>query len=757
MERDRAKAQSLGARLKLARGQSAAAERELSESARTHLRAGRLSAALNDGLVRAYVLSNRLARYRDARLLLRDLQKLFPALPEARAMLPYYRGWIAANTGDLQTALGEFRTSLREARRLALDDSAFHAQESLALVLSLLGRHREATDQLAATLEPSDLSPCERLERVDNRLWLYNSARSLDEAGMQQRVLADRERGDRLNAACESAHTRRDHLLTIALLALQRGDVDGAASQLSALGGLSGGHTLDYDAWEAEVQGQVALRGDALRAAALYFEREVQLAQRAGLWHHLYLGHLGLGRTSQRAGDREAALRSYRQAEAAVDTLVQTIPLGEGRIRFQLDHEQASRALSTLLFDAGQIAAALDVLRQAQLRGLASMPGVNPRYRRSPRGRGSWEEAVARYRQLRARLERTQKDAWQLSAVDLKTVEDDVAGLQLQVRDALTAAYRMSRRQLRPTPLPASAEWATLALFAERPHVMAFCVRGGRVQGQRVPARATFADAPVADTDPWLAPFADCLRGARKVQVLSDGASAEVDVHALRFAGAPLIARMAVVYGLGLGTRSLPEGEGSSPRSRSPDHLLAVYDPTERLPGTALERAAVDGFARRRGRMLRQLSGSAATRARFLEQLPQASRLHFAGHGQSGGLDGEGHGLLLADGLLSATDLILLEQVPAEVVLSACDGARTESDGLLPGIGAAQAFLLAGAQQVVAAPRPIGDELAGLFMQRFYARLDECDSVPEAVREVQRALLAQGAGDDWAAFRVLTP
>jgi CHAT domain-containing protein len=140
-------------------------------------------------------------------------------------------------------------------------------------------------------------------------------------------------------------------------------------------------------------------------------------------------------------------------------------------------------------------------------------------------------------------------------------------------------------------------------------------------------------------------------------------------------------------------------------------------------------------------------------------ELPKVDLLHFAGHAdffEDASLDSA-----LAfdrDGAarLTAGDVLAGDGVPATVVLSACDSARSSTVEAPVGLGLAHAFLLAGGRVAIAAVRQVDDEESSALVRRFY---EVWDTTPEdAARALATAQLARRAEDpqaDWASFRVL--
>jgi CHAT domain-containing protein len=150
------------------------------------------------------------------------------------------------------------------------------------------------------------------------------------------------------------------------------------------------------------------------------------------------------------------------------------------------------------------------------------------------------------------------------------------------------------------------------------------------------------------------------------------------------------------------------------------------------------------------------LSGTDATAARFLELAPSADWIHFAGHGGWRADAPEASGLRLHDRWLLAGELGDLSLEARWVTLSACHTARAL---VRPGeewFGLARAFLLAGAEAVVAAQWDVDDEATARLMTDLYARMAGGASVTAALASSQAACAAAGAHPlDWAGFTVL--
>ena len=118
-----------------------------------------------------------------------------------------------------------------------------------------------------------------------------------------------------------------------------------------------------------------------------------------------------------------------------------------------------------------------------------------------------------------------------------------------------------------------------------------------------------------------------------------------------------------------------------------------------------------------RGWRAELLDGDAARGQSLRAALGRVDLLHYVGHARSGGPGGWGSRLSLArDDTLEVPDVLALSQVPTTVVLSGCETGVVDPQSLGGGMSLAHAFILAGAQVVVATTHEIGDEDAIALM-----------------------------------------
>jgi len=165
------------------------------------------------------------------------------------------------------------------------------------------------------------------------------------------------------------------------------------------------------------------------------------------------------------------------------------------------------------------------------------------------------------------------------------------------------------------------------------------------------------------------------------------------------------------------------------------------------LPGAKAEGLALQ--QRLPGAQL--LTGVSATKAQVQQAAKTASILHIATHGYADPEEPNHSGLLLAGtgtkkyATLTAQEVYGWRLNATLVTLSACQtalGKTVAGEGVL---GLSRAFLCAGADTVVCTLWPVADQSTATLMTRFYDDLQLGASVPTALANAQRALLANDA------------
>ncbi|BAY22589.1 TPR repeat-containing protein [Calothrix sp. NIES-2100] len=156
------------------------------------------------------------------------------------------------------------------------------------------------------------------------------------------------------------------------------------------------------------------------------------------------------------------------------------------------------------------------------------------------------------------------------------------------------------------------------------------------------------------------------------------------------------------------------------------------------------------------------ITGKEATKAAFIQRLPQARFIHLATHGlldDFKGLGVPGAVALAPDGkdngLLTANEILDLTINAELVVLSACDTAQGKltGDGV---VGLSRALISAGAPSVIVTLWSIPDSPSALLMGEFYRQLQKNPDKAWALRQAMLTTMKQHPHPSaWAAFTLI--
>jgi CHAT domain-containing protein/Tfp pilus assembly protein PilF len=199
---------------------------------------------------------------------------------------------------------------------------------------------------------------------------------------------------------------------------------------------------------------------------------------------------------------------------------------------------------------------------------------------------------------------------------------------------------------------------------------------------------------------------------------------------------------------------------------RSESTINSLYGEFDRLEHAKEEVDAILMEAGPRG--VWSATGFDVTREMVLSgRLRSFQNLHFTMHGQWSGEDGRDSALVLSlrdrhghyrDGFLRASAIYNLDLPASLVVLSACNTGRGESVAGEGVVGLPQAFLAAGATQVIMSLWPIDDLATAQLMKIFYHNyLAKGVSPAAALREAQRAMFRNSvrkAPFYWGGFEI---
>jgi tetratricopeptide (TPR) repeat protein len=753
---ERAFALGLRARIELSAGRQEASFPLFRESIRLHRQAGRVSDAADDSFALAFALNQRSHRYAEARAVLDDVHEWVGSHADGRAREAYYRGTLATETGDARAALRLLGEARERAARLGLTVLERNAVNAWALQLELLGRASEALTLLrkleADASTSADASPCERVEIAINLGFGMlqaneHGAKAGDPTPELERALAIE--------GCKDVYLRTATLGNLALAALERDDPSAARSRLalarSSDGGVRGVERLFW----SDLEGRIALAERNGRSALDAFDEEARLASSMLAFDAEWRAALGRGEALELLGRNDAALESYRHAEERLTTLSLLVPLGEGRGTFLGDRGRSARLAIDLLVRLHREGEAFAIARASRARVVAGLARSARMEGFGPADRARWEAALGAYRAARAAIDAEAKDDWKLPRGELAGARAGRERRETELRGALDHAFVLlgdSRPRDWSAFSPAPDE-LTLAFHPIRTGWIGLVAAANGVTSFTLP-RLPNANDPAECSALLLSPLRARLDHARRLRVLAYGPLRTLDIHALPFDGVPLASRIAVEYPLDVPARV------SSARDEGKPAALVIADPTLDLAGTRSENENVVKALRHAERWnVDVFEGPRATSGAILPLFAKAKLLHYAGHGVFAGREGWQSALPLASGgHLAMSDVLAMSSSPSRVVLSGCETGRTSHEAPAESLGLAQAFVIAGADFVIAPVRPVDDAVAARLSSALYGGLADPHDVDAAsiLRDAQLRVRTEVPDADWSAFRVVS-
>lgn len=687
---------------------------------------------------------------------------------QGRYLLDYYTGALASHVGDYRNALMHLQRAASTARRLELHGHQQLAEQWLALQLQAVGRREEA-DKLLVDLSSrasAQAGPCARAQLANNIGWnrllaLESRQAALDPLPPLREALAAYQ-----DSACQATREQLANArINLSLAYLHAGDVDASARLLDTLRD-EGDLAPSLAHWLHDAQGRVALRRQDPQAALLAYDALAELAQRHYDDQARWRAQAGRAQALETLGQLSAALEAYSQAEALLASQTVQVPVNAGRETFLARHRWVTLAYLRLLIDQGHLAEAYTVARDARSRTLRSLRRADRLAALDEGERTRWREAMAAYVRARDQLAAQAAEDWMLPADALAPTRAARETLAADLRRTLDGAFSVldraaqpeaSGRRHRPTGETQLLFFPTHEDGHVRAHWLVFAESDRGLQAAEVACSSRALSHPQEQASALsaclLAPFASAIEGAQQLRLLTSGALNNLDFHALPWGETPLLAHAPVSYALDTAAAQTLSATPSVPGA------LIVGDPRGDLPAARAEAHRVATLlAQQRPQPPHMLLGADANLASLRAALEEADLFHYAGHAMFGGRGGWDSTLPLAGAAtLTVGDILALRRAPTQVVLSGCETGRAEEGAATSqGIGIAHAFLAAGSHSVIAATRPVRDDIANALVTALYERWRPGANVGESLREAQLALARQAPEEDWFSFRHIT-
>lgn len=526
-------------------------------------------------------------------------------------------------------------------------------------------------------------------------------------------------------------------LLNLALDATQRGAYAQAEAELVSMNhaALSSSYRYHRDLLLA----RISLREMRLAEAARRYKMILELPGLPEL--HRWESLTGLAEAVE-SRNAALALSLLTEAESLANEIGRQSSLLSNLSQHSARTLASSRALVDLLAGQGDCESASRAARSARRR-LAAVRSTALRLQTvGERTRAEVDSLLATLRTNRVALDQLRRDLWSVPrdkkqgvVTAIRAQEDNLSTTLGKLLDTIKGP-KTEFHSLQPSP-----GQVLVLLFPGRSQWWVLVHTASQVQGHAIPSTDGTLDLTAlgAILDSLLpdSPSID------EVRFYATAASTGLDLHTVLFRGQPLGLQLPVTYALDAGPTAVA--------GRSGRRALLVGTPSAYL-NTEAEIREVGRSLARRGYELAVPQKESLRTANIANALNAADLFHFAGHAEASD-HAVRSGLRLQEAeWLSAADILALRHCPRTVVLAACETARPDASAA--GWTLAEAFIAAGAQEVLATQRKVEDKLASQIARRVHA-----EDVPlhVALHRAVSDVAKDNPEADWAAFRVLVP
>lgn len=708
-------------------------------------------------------------------------------LPVLQAMVDESVALLDLSRGRFGLALAGFERSRAGYERLAMPQHLAIAEKQLAdayLELRLLPE--------ADALFTLALQKFEALDMPDDRAWtLAQRGRARALRGSAVEAIDD------FDAALASFDAQDNHAgraaVTLARAELALAVRDGAAAQhwaVAAREAHANAGAAEGAMRAALVQAQaLALAGDH-RPAREAFEAALTQARQARRLGAEVRAMTGLAAADQALGNEAAARAGFAQAIESFEALRQALPGDDVRGAFLADHLQPYRALLRYALGdherlpttahAAQVLRAADRIRartlSERLAGGGPRPEDSDDTTHALRARVSWlsrrvhgleddEDAPSAtlLEELRGSeqrlLEQVRRHRLVGEAGSSETGELDEHALRaaLGPDDALVEYVTLDDELLACILRPGGvtvhrqlADWPAVVQSVRSAQFQLDALgHGAAVMSAHLPVLTARCNARLQQVhDLVWAPLASSLSQVRRVLLVAPPPLSGLPFAALND-GEHLLAERHELAWLPNASRAMAGFASRTPTSSR--HALVMGE-SSRLPHAADEARAI---AQVLGDVETRLDHEATVEA-MATRAARADLLHLACHAQFRADSPSFSALHLHDGAMTAEQVETLRLTARVVVLSACETAGQDPGATASGddwVGLVRAFLVAGAQRVVASHWPVDDQVTASLMTAFYRALRSGRAPAAALREAQLDVRGRHPHPfHWAAF-----
>jgi hypothetical protein len=650
--------------------------------------------------------------------------------PAGLARLQVQRAYREKALGDLRRASELLAQATETAWATGQDADWASAAQPLATLLQDQGRHTDALalmERVFVWYAAHPEAPNGGAVLANNHGWVL--ARAMAEGAIPFEAARPRALFEQARAHGEKTKdivVEGIAFASLAQLALDAGDV-GEATRVQQAWAARAPALRGYNALEqALLQAQLHLMRGEARAALAAFERcETEArAETAGRVSDTVLrARHGRGRALAALGRVPDARTVYRGLLNDVRTLALRTDLQEDRSAFLARRHVLVEEAVALALQGKDVGEAFEL---ADLGQAPALQTLRDRERETPLD-GDPADAAARalvrgrWLEARDRVDETHRALLTAADTERRALEAELG----RRREALSRAFDAlaTRTAEGAASVPRGARSALEAL-GPTTALVAFQRAGAQFRAFSARGASDVLHHGPAALDDLIGPVAARLGGIDRLYLVAGPA---LEVRALAKPGSPLASDGRVVgllpYAAWLADVPVPFAPSERAADPQVRPALVVADPAGNLPHARLEGQDIARRLSTDGRLTEPLAGTAASREAVFTALRRGpGTFHFSGHGVLDATNPwEAHLGLAGGARLTVADVLALSPRIGTVVLSGC-----ETGGAVPlsaheRVSLAEAFLLAGADTVVATTARIDDAAARRFFDAFYA------------------------------------
>ncbi|MFV8755251.1 CHAT domain-containing protein [Nannocystaceae bacterium ST9] len=685
-------------------------------------------------LLRAYVLLFEQPDFNAAEVALASAEAVAPLDFKTATGVRYLRGVFDHRIGKLDESLEAFEESARLAA-LVGDDEQFMASATMqAVSLARLGRLREA-EAVAASLEQRFGDQGGTLVR-DVRFdlaWIALLRRELDDkapdpSAMLRELVADYTRSENFAYAARA----RLHLVLALLQSQETMEAQREFEQIDHAE-LDGHSRVWYELAGFELA-KVAGRQ---RAAKIRLERADFYADLTHDGEHHFRIWAARGALARTQGDRRTASDAFHRASEIADELALAVPGSSGRSMMVTTHLRADAELIDLLIesnaDEDAVCAAVGV-RARHLRGVWAR--LRPPL--SPDDQREYQTLLGLHRAQLKGIDHRLEGAWALPGPELELLHDELEQEGERADELLRGATALLEHEApnwsceRIKPKQVGAAVLTMAPSASQGRWWFMLWRRDVFGTSTTIVDVVDVEDPTERAAQAMALLGPTLADVDHLVVIPVGELTSVDFHVLALAPGLAPSMSSIVYSLGFGDAGRRMNAGSE---------ACVVAGSSDLAAVSKEIQEVEaGLA---------ALGWPINSSWMPTGDDQPLLLHYAGHGyHTGDVAWDSYIEIPGYGRLNAAQIVAAQRSPNLVVLGACSTGAQDPEALDGGMNLAVAFVLAGAELVLAPSGPVDDQTALSLSRRLYSTLRGRDAPAfiEALTLAQREQLASDGG-----------